>query len=153
MVYCILIIISNTKGAIIFKISEQFTCFTVMTFVPRFTAMADARIYVTVLTVDIWTGHWTVSSIVFSWKTSFEKVLLLYYSLEYACFTIIWIFTDVLTQVFIYQLQVVIKCSMTRVTFVIIEPKLYKYEINYYQKQENLHLLWKINICFIIIQN
>lgn len=152
MVSCISINISNTKSAIIFKISKQLTCFTVMTFVPRFTALAGARIYVTIFTVDIWTGYWTISSIVFSWKTSFEKVMLLYYSLEYACFTIIWIFTDVLTQGFIYQLQVVIRCSMTRVTFVIIKPKLYKYEINY-QKQENLQLLWKINICFIIIQN
>lgn len=49
--------ISNTKGAIIFKVSEQFTCFTVMTFVPRFTALAGARIYVTIITVDIWAGY------------------------------------------------------------------------------------------------
>lgn len=134
MVSCISINISNTKSAIIFKISKQFTCFTVMTFVPRFTALAGARIYVTVFTVDIWTGYWTISSIVFSWKTSFEKVMLLYFSLEYVCFNIIWILSDVLTQGSICQMQVVIKSSMTRVIFVIIKPKFYKYEINYYQK-------------------
>lgn len=95
MVSCISIDISNTKGAIIFKISEQFTCFTMLAFVPRCTALADTGIYVTVLTVDIWTGCWTVSSIVFSWMTSFEKVMLLYYSLEYVWFNIIWILKDV----------------------------------------------------------
>lgn len=83
MVSCISINISNTKGEIIFKNSEQFTCFTVITFVPRFTALAGARIYVAVFTVDIWTGYWTISSIVFSWKASFEKVMSLYFSLEY----------------------------------------------------------------------
>lgn len=124
--FVISINISNTKGAIIFKVSEQFTCFTVRTFVPRFTAMADARIYVAIITVDIWTGYWTISSIVFSWKTSFEKVMLLYFSLEYL--------RMFLTQGSICQMQVVIKSSMTRVIFVIIKPKFYKYEINYYQK-------------------
>lgn len=83
MVSCISINISITKGEIILKISEQFTCFTVRTFVPRFTALAGARIYVAVFTVDIWTGYWTISSIVFSWKTSFEKIMLLYLSLDY----------------------------------------------------------------------
>lgn len=95
--------ISNSKGAIIFKISEQFTCFTVMTFVPRFTALAGARIYVTIFTVDIWTGYWTFSSIVFSWKTSFEKVMLLYFSLEFTSFELLRMF---LTQCFICQIQV-----------------------------------------------
>lgn len=131
--------ISNSKGAIIFKISEQFTCFTVITFVPRFTALAGACIYVTIFTVDIWTGYWTFSSIVFSWKTSFEKVMLLYFSLEYACFNIIWTFTDVFNSWF-HLSNSGFMCSIQAI-FVIIKQKFYEYEINCYQKWVNLHIL------------
>lgn len=61
------------KISIDVAVNNYFTKFTALTPEPGFTTLTGARLYVAVLTVNIWTGNRTVSSVKSSFRTTLRK--------------------------------------------------------------------------------
>lgn len=67
-------------------LTQNLTWFTAVTLIPRFTALAGARFYVTVLTVNVLTGNRTVRSVISCFRTSCICRFIYFSIVKYLCY-------------------------------------------------------------------